>query len=76
MSEEAVVVTDKLTKQYGDFTALDQLSISVERGKILGFIGPNGAGKTTTIKILVGQARPTSGTASISGTNCVGLLAK
>ena len=71
MSEEAVVVTDKLTKQYGDFTALDQLSISVERGKILGFIGPNGAGKTTTIKILVGQARPTSGTASISGTNCV-----
>ncbi|MES2792436.1 MAG: ABC transporter ATP-binding protein [Planctomycetota bacterium] len=71
MAQDAVVVTDQLTKKYGDFTALDQLSLTLERGHILGFIGPNGAGKTTTIKILVGQARPTSGTASIAGADCV-----
>jgi ABC-2 type transport system ATP-binding protein len=49
---------------------LDNLSIHVDRGQILGFIGPNGAGKTTTIKILVGLSRPTSGSASIAGVNC------
>jgi len=70
-SSEPVVVTESLTKKYGDFTALDSLSISLDRGRILGFIGPNGAGKTTTIKILVGQARPTSGTARIAGADCV-----
>jgi ABC-2 type transport system ATP-binding protein len=71
MSQDApVVVTSGLTKKYGEFTALDDLSISLERGRILGFIGPNGAGKTTTIKILVGQALPTSGTASIAGADC------
>ena len=71
MAQDAVVVTNQLTKKYGEFTALDQLSLTLERGHILGFIGPNGAGKTTTIKILVGQARPTSGTASIAGADCV-----
>lgn len=70
-NNDAVVVTNKLTKQYGELTALDELSIDVHRGQILGFIGPNGAGKTTAIKILVGQARPTSGTASIAGADCV-----
>jgi ABC-2 type transport system ATP-binding protein len=70
-ADDATVVEIKeLTKKYGDFTALDQLSLTLERGRILGFIGPNGAGKTTTIKILVGQARPTSGSAHIAGTNC------
>lgn len=68
---EPVVVTRELTKKYGELTALDRLSIEVGKGKILGFIGPNGAGKTTTIKILVGLARPTSGTASIAGADCV-----
>ena len=71
MKNEAVVVTDRLTKQYGEILAVSDLSISIERGQILGFIGPNGAGKTTTIKILVGQARPTSGSASIAGADCV-----
>ena len=71
MSEQPVVQTQDLTKQYGEFTALDSLSISLDRGRILGFIGPNGAGKTTTIKILVGLARPTSGTAHIAGADCV-----
>jgi ABC-2 type transport system ATP-binding protein len=51
--------------------ALDRLTLAVERGQILGFIGPNGAGKTTTIKILVGLARPTGGTATVAGADCV-----
>ena len=59
-----------MTKRYGDFFALSDLSIHVDRGQILGFIGPNGAGKTTTIKILVGLSRPTSGSAWIAGVNC------
>jgi ABC-2 type transport system ATP-binding protein len=62
--------THELTKQYGSFTALDRLSMQIDRGQILGLIGPNGAGKTTTIRILVGQARPTSGTALINGVDC------
>jgi ABC-2 type transport system ATP-binding protein len=66
-----VVETVALTKKYGDFIALDRLSLSVERGEILGFVGPNGAGKTTTINILVGLARPTSGSARIAGVDCV-----
>jgi ABC-2 type transport system ATP-binding protein len=70
-SGEPVVETRDLTKKYGSFLALDRLSLSVGRGQILGFIGPNGAGKTTTIKILVGLARPTSGTATIGGADCV-----
>ena len=67
---ETVLETKDLTKCYGDFIALDNLSIHVDRGQILGFIGPNGAGKTTTIKILVGLSLPTSGTATIAGVNC------
>src|SRR5262245_47384986 len=68
---EPVVVMNGLTKKYGEFLALDGLSLTVERGQILGFIGPNGAGKTTTIKILVGLVRPTSGSAAIAGADCV-----
>jgi ABC-2 type transport system ATP-binding protein len=67
---EPVVETRELTKKYGDFVALDRLTMSVGRGQILGFIGPNGAGKTTTIKILVGLARPTSGSATVAGVDC------
>ena len=72
MDQDApVVVTDRLTKKYGELTALEGMSIVLGRGKILGLIGPNGAGKTTAIRILVGQARPTSGSASIGGIDCV-----
>jgi ABC-2 type transport system ATP-binding protein len=67
----AVIQIDQLSKQYGEFTALDSLSMQVEKGQILGFIGPNGAGKTTTIRILVGLLKPSSGTASIAGANCL-----
>jgi ABC-2 type transport system ATP-binding protein len=66
-----VVETKELTKKYGRVTALDRLTLSVDRGQILGFVGPNGAGKTTTIKILVGLARPTSGSATVAGVDCV-----
>jgi len=66
-----VVQTSGLTKRYGSFTALDDLSISVESGQILGFIGPNGAGKTTTIRILVGLLRASSGQATIAGADCM-----
>ena len=54
---DAVIQIEGLTKRYGEFTALDGLSMQVGQGQILGFIGPNGAGKTTTIKILVGYER-------------------
>ncbi len=70
MSDQPVVQTKDLTKRYGEFTALDRLNIHIDRGHILGFIGPNGAGKTTTIKILVGLAKPTEGSASICGVDC------
>lgn len=69
--QDPVVVTEQLTKRFGEFVAVDDLSIALPRGRILGFIGHNGAGKTTTIKVLVGQLRPTSGTARISGADCV-----
>jgi ABC-2 type transport system ATP-binding protein len=70
MSSKPVVEISRLTKKYGEFTALDDLTLSVDQGQILGFVGPNGAGKTTTIKILVGLARPTSGSARIAGVDC------
>jgi ABC-2 type transport system ATP-binding protein len=58
-----------LTKQFGHLTAVDNLSFSVEPGRITGFLGPNGAGKTTTLRMLLGLVRPTSGSATIGGTS-------
>lgn len=71
VSDTPVLVLKNLTKKYGAFTALDDLTLTLNAGQILGLIGPNGAGKTTTIKILVGLSRPTSGTAEIAGVDCV-----
>lgn len=56
-----------LTKNYGAFTALDHLSLSIGDGQIHGFVGPNGAGKTTTMRILATLLKPTSGTATLDG---------
>jgi ABC-2 type transport system ATP-binding protein len=56
-----------LTKRFGTFTAVDDLSFSVEPGRVTGFLGPNGAGKTTTLRMLLALVRPTSGTATIDG---------
>ena len=58
---------DRLRKQYGDFTAVDGISLDVARGDFFGFLGPNGAGKTTSINAIVGLAIPTSGTIEIFG---------
>ena len=70
MTSNVVVQASNLTKVYGKFVALDSLSLTLERGRVLGFVGPNGAGKTTTIKILVGLAKATSGQATICGAIC------
>jgi len=56
-----------LTKRYGKFVAVDDLSLEVRSGELFGFLGPNGAGKTTTIKMICGLLRPTSGTVQIAG---------
>jgi ABC-2 type transport system ATP-binding protein len=56
-----------LTKRYGDFTAVDRLSLTAAAGQIFGFLGPNGAGKTTTIRIISGLSLPTSGTVHVNG---------
>lgn len=56
-----------LTRQFGDFVAVDHVSFTVRAGEVFGFLGPNGAGKTTTIKMLTGLLRPTAGTALVAG---------
>ena len=60
-----------LTKKYGEFTAVDAISLEVRRGEIFGFLGPNGAGKTTTIRILAGLSLPTSGEVRVDGLDVV-----
>jgi ABC-2 type transport system ATP-binding protein len=62
-----VVTVSSLTKQYGLVTAIKNLTISLEAGTVTGFLGPNGAGKTTTLRILLGLAEPTAGTALVFG---------
>src|SRR5687767_3300269 len=56
-----------LTKQFGAVTAVDDLSFTVEPGRVTGFLGPNGAGKTTTLRVLLGLVRATAGTATFDG---------
>jgi ABC-2 type transport system ATP-binding protein len=68
---EKIIETKNLTKNYGDFTAVDQLDMTVHEGEIFGFLGPNGAGKTTTILMLMGLSIPSSGTAIVGGYNIV-----
>lgn len=62
-----MIETSLLSKRYGNFTAVDQISFRAEPGQVLGFLGPNGAGKSTTMKMLSGFLAPTSGSASICG---------
>jgi ABC-2 type transport system ATP-binding protein len=62
-----VVVAESLTKRFGKVVAVDGLSFELEAGTITGFLGPNGAGKTTTLRMLLGLAAPTSGTALLFG---------
>jgi len=58
-----------LTRKYGEFTAVDNLSLTIRRGEIFGLLGPNGAGKSTTILMIMGLTEPTSGTVSVCGIN-------
>ncbi len=62
-----MIEVQHITKRYGRFTAVDDVSFRVERGEILGFLGPNGAGKTTTMRILTGYMPPTEGRATVAG---------
>jgi ABC-2 type transport system ATP-binding protein len=64
---EPVLVLSNVTKRFGDFTAVNDLSLSLPRGSILGFLGPNGAGKTTTLRMLLGILPPDSGSIRVLG---------
>ena len=70
MSEMAIHA-ESLTKRFGNFTAVDNISFSVEKGEIFGFLGANGAGKTTAMRMLCGLSRPTSGKAVVAGIDIV-----
>jgi ABC-2 type transport system ATP-binding protein len=63
----AVLETQNLTKKFGGVTAVDNVSLSVEKGSLFGLLGPNGSGKTTMIKMLTGQIRSTGGSGSVLG---------
>jgi len=64
---EHLIEIQNLRKQFGGFTAVDDISFSVERGEVLGFLGPNGAGKSTTMKMITGFLTPTRGTIKMAG---------
>lgn len=68
-SIETVVEFTGLTRVFGDFTAVDKVSLTVGRGEIFGFLGPNGAGKSTTIKMLCGLLSPSAGSGKVGGFN-------
>jgi ABC-2 type transport system ATP-binding protein len=62
-----MITLDRLTKRYGDKTAVSDLSFEINPGKVTGFLGPNGAGKSTTMRMIVGLDAPTSGRALVGG---------
>lgn len=67
MNETSVISASNLTKRFGSFTAVDDISFEVHAGEIFGFLGANGAGKTTAMRMLCGLSRPTSGKGSVAG---------
>ena len=67
----AIVNVTNLKKRYGDFTAVDNISFSIEQGEIFGFLGPNGAGKTSTINMIIGLSRANSGSITIDGIDAI-----
>ncbi|MFI5124558.1 MAG: ABC transporter ATP-binding protein [Chitinophagales bacterium] len=67
--DEKVIICKDLSKRFGDFIAVDKISLEVERGEIFGFLGANGAGKTTAMRMLCGLSFPSSGEASVAGFN-------
>lgn len=67
--ENPVIQLSRVTKKYGDFTAVDQLNLSIHKGEIFGLLGPNGAGKSTAILMLMGLTEPSSGNVEVCGIN-------
>jgi ABC-2 type transport system ATP-binding protein len=68
-----MITVERVTKKYGKFTAVDDVSFTAEAGRVTGFLGPNGAGKSTTMRVMVGLTRATSGSITISGRHYVDL---
>jgi len=68
---ETVIVTQDLTRRFGEFTAVDHVSFSIQAGEVVGYLGPNGSGKTTTIRMLLGLLLPSEGSASVLGYDIV-----
>jgi len=66
-----IITTENLTKKYGEFTAVDSLTMNIEEGGIFGFVGPNGAGKTTSVRMLTTMSPPTSGSATVCGIDLI-----
>lgn len=64
---ECIVLADNLTRRFGEFTAVDQVSFEIHPGEIVGYLGPNGSGKTTTIRMLLGLLEPSEGRATVLG---------
>jgi len=71
MKDDYAVTLRDLSRRFGDFTAVDRVSLDVKRGEIFGFLGPNGAGKSTTIRMLCGILAPTGGTGTVAGFDIV-----
>lgn len=67
MNQDSVIKVKNLTKRFGSFTAVDNISFDVKKGEIFGFLGANGAGKTTAMRMLCGLSKPTEGNAIIAG---------
>jgi ABC-2 type transport system ATP-binding protein len=67
MMNEKIITANKLTKRFGDFIAVNEISFEVNKGEIFGFLGANGAGKTTAMRMLCGLSLPSSGTATVAG---------
>ncbi|MCJ7733818.1 MAG: ABC transporter ATP-binding protein, partial [Anaerolineales bacterium] len=67
INNQPVIVTENLTRTFGDITAVNQLTLSVQRGEVFGLLGPNGAGKTTTVRMLAALLIPSSGEAWVAG---------
>ena len=71
MDKETVISVKDLTKKFGDFTAVDHITLQVKKGEIFGFLGANGAGKTTAMRMLCGLSIPTSGSGIVAGYDIV-----
>ena len=67
MNKETVISVNNLTRKFGSFTAVDNISFDISAGEVVGYLGPNGSGKTTTFRMLLGLLAPTSGNATVLG---------